>query len=263
MKALTPRNIVADPELQSASVAHYRRTGWTHVRGFFTAAEMRSISTCVQRLTGLPEVPGRQLVYREASLLDPQVQVIQRIEDFCRHDAELDAWVRGGRLRSAVACLFGEPAVLFKDKINLKLSGGAGFEPHQDQAAGWSRYAPLFITAMITLDAATLENGCLEMGSASRLNRLIGPEWQPLSAEALKHAKLKPVPTAPGDAVFFDSYVPHASKPNLTQTGRRVLYLTYNRAADGDHRERYYADKRAAFPPDIERVPGIEYRYRV
>ena len=68
MKALTPRNIVADPELQSASVAHYRRTGWTHVRGFFTAAEMRSISTC-----GLPEVPGRQLVYREASLLDPQV----------------------------------------------------------------------------------------------------------------------------------------------------------------------------------------------
>jgi ectoine hydroxylase-related dioxygenase (phytanoyl-CoA dioxygenase family) len=203
------------------------------------------------------------MVYREASLLDPEVQVVQRIEDFCRHDAELDAWVRGGRLQAAVACLFGEPAVVFKDKINFKLSGGGGFEPHQDQAAGWSRYAPVFITAMITLDPATLENGCLELGSGLRLNHLVGPEWQPLSAEAVERAELKPVPTAAGDAVFFDSYVPHASKANLTQTSRRVLYLTYNRAADGDHRERYFADKRAAYPPDIERVPGIEYRYRV
>ena len=63
--------------------------------------------------------------------------------------------------------------------------------------------------------------------------------------------------------MFFDSYVPHASKPNLTRTNRRVLYLTYNRAVDGDQRERYFADKRAAFPPDIERIPGIEYRFRV
>jgi ectoine hydroxylase-related dioxygenase (phytanoyl-CoA dioxygenase family) len=72
-----------------------------------------------------------------------------------------------------------------------------------------------------------------------------------------------PLPTAPGDAVFFDSYVPHASKPNLTPDSRRVLYLTYNRAADGDLRARYFADKRAAFPPDIDRKPGVEYRYRV
>jgi 2-aminoethylphosphonate dioxygenase len=263
MTALAPRNIVADAALPSASMSHYLRNGWTHVPGFFTALQMASISTCVERLTLLPEVRGRHMVYREASLLNPQVRVIQRIEDFCRHDAELDTWIRGGHLWSAVECLFDAPVVLFKDKINLKLAGGGGFEPHQDQAAGWSRYAPLFITAMITLDAATLENGCLEIGSGPRLHRLLGPEWQPLGAEALKGAELKPVPTAPGDAVFFDSYVPHASKPNLTQTSRRVLYLTYNRASDGDHRERYYADKRAAFPPDIERIPGVEYRYRV
>jgi 2-aminoethylphosphonate dioxygenase len=263
MKTVTGRNMVADPELQSAGVANYLRTGWTHVPGFFNPAERGSISACVERLSSLPEVPGRQMVYREASLLDPQIRVIQRIEDFCRYDAQLSSWVSGGRLQSAVERLFDAPAVLFKDKINFKMAGGAGFEPHQDQAAGWSRYAPIFITAMITLDAATLENGCLEIGSGSRLQQLMGAEWQPLDAEALKHAKLKPVPTAPGDAVFFDSYVPHASKPNLTHTGRRVLYLTYNRAADGDQRERYYADKRAAFPPDIERLPGVEYRYRV
>jgi ectoine hydroxylase-related dioxygenase (phytanoyl-CoA dioxygenase family) len=71
------------------------------------------------------------------------------------------------------------------------------------------------------------------------------------------------VPTEPGDVLFFDSYAPHASKPNLTEKARRILYLTYNLAADGDHRARYYAEKRANFPPDIERAPGAEYRFRV
>ncbi len=57
----------------------------------------------------------------------------------------------------------GGPVVLFKDKINFKMPGGPGFKAHQDQQAGWTRYAPLFVTALVTIDPATLENGCLEM----------------------------------------------------------------------------------------------------
>ena len=57
--------------------------------------------------------------------------------------------------------------------------------------------------------------------------------------------------------------MPHASKPNLSDTQRRVLYLTYNGSGHGDHRQRYFAEKRAAFPPDIERRPGERYVFRV
>jgi ectoine hydroxylase-related dioxygenase (phytanoyl-CoA dioxygenase family) len=74
---------------------------------------------------------------------------------------------------------------------------------------------------------------------------------------------LVPVPTEPGDVLFFDSLAPHASKPNLTDRPRRMLYLTYNAAAEGDHHDRYFAEKRASFPPDIECVPGVEYKFRV
>jgi hypothetical protein len=42
-----------------------------------------------------------------------------------------------------------------------------------------------------------------------------------------------------------------------------VLYVTYNRRADGDHRAQYYADKRKSYPPDVERDPGRQYVYRV
>ena len=74
---------------------------------------------------------------------------------------------------------------------------------------------------------------------------------------------LIPVPCEPGDVILFDSYAPHASKPNHTDSARRVLYLTYNAAMHGDHRMRYFAEKRAIFPPDIERKPGTQYRFRV
>ena len=44
---------------------------------------------------------------------------------------------------------------------------------------------------------------------------------------------------------------------------RRVLYVTYNRASEGDHRAAYFADKRKSYPPDIEREPGRTYVFRV
>jgi ectoine hydroxylase-related dioxygenase (phytanoyl-CoA dioxygenase family) len=88
----------------------------------------------------------------------------------------------------------------------------------------------------------------------------MGEEWKPLEEARLS---LQPVPTAPGDVSFFDSFVPHGSKPNLTATARRVLYLTFNLAAHGDQRARYYADKHAAFPPDIDRDPNQSYVFRV
>ena len=40
-----------------------------------------------------------------------------------------------GTLRDAASDAIGEPVVAFKDKINYKQPGGAGFRPHQDRVA--------------------------------------------------------------------------------------------------------------------------------
>jgi len=69
--------------------------------------------------------------------------------------------------------------VLFKDKINFKLPGGDGFKPHQDQQAGWSTYADLFITAMVSLDATTADNGCLELCAGQHTRGLLGVSGRP------------------------------------------------------------------------------------
>lgn len=255
--------VAATRPLDDAALADFARTGWVAAHGFLSAAETEAVRLWTDEVTALPERSGAHMVYHEPSLLDPHARVIQRIEDFCPHHAGFDALIRGGRLQAAVEQLLGGPAVLFKEKINFKMPGGAGFAAHQDQQAGWSVFAPLFVTALVSIDAATIENGCLEMATTARKAGLIGQEWAPLTDGDMAGFDLVPVPTQPGDVLFFDSYAPHASQPNLTGDQRRILYLTYNLASDGDHRARYYAEKRANFPPDIDRVPGVEYRFRV
>lgn len=260
--ALRPTPASTGP-LSDEQQAFYADHGWVAARGFFGPADMRMISDWTDALAAAPELPGREMVYHEVDLRDETKRVIQRIENFCPYHPGFDALVRRGRLTGAVEQLLGAESVLFKEKINYKMPGGAGFEPHQDQQAGWSTYAPLFITALVCIDAATIENGCLEMAEGARATGLIGPEWAPLTPEQLAGRPLVSVPTAPGDVLFFDSYAPHASKPNFTEEARRILYLTYNRADAGDHREAYFTDKRASFPPDVERAPGAQYRFRV
>ena len=260
--ALEPSHLPS-AALSAQQLATYRERGWLLARGFVAPDAAEALARWTDELASRPEEPGKHMVYHEPSLTEPGKQVIQRIENFCPYHAGFDAFVRGGALHKAVDQLLGAPSCLFKEKINFKMPGGAGFEAHQDQQAGWSRYASMFVTALVTIDQATIETGCLEMGDGARVTGLIGEEWRPLTTAEMKGFNLVPVPTEPGDVLFFDSYAPHSSKPNLTDRPRRILYLTYNAVAEGDHRVRYFAEKRESFPPDIERRPGVEYKFRV
>lgn len=236
------------------------RDGYLVVPGFLDETEIGDVSRWTEQLQHAPEKPGQHWVYREDSLVEPGRRVIQRIENFCPWHPGFNNMIRDGALARWTAALMGGPVTLFKEKINFKMPGAPGFKAHQDQQAGWSRYAPLFVTALVTIDPATMENGCLEMAPGRHRDGLIGEEWSPLDESGLT---LRPVPTLPGDVVFFDSFAPHASKPNFTDTPRRILYLTYNLRSAGDHRARYHAEKHAAFPPDIERDAGATYIFRV
>ena len=244
----------------AAQRAAMERDGFLVVRDFFSGAETVAMLRWTEELSAAPERPSQHWVYHEDSLTEPGRRVVQRVENFCPFHAGFDQLIRFGGLARWTGALMGGSVVLFKEKINFKMPGAPGFKAHQDQQAGWGRYAPLFVTAMVTMDPATIENGCLEMVPGRHREGLIGEEWNPLRDEDLD---LHPVPTAPGDVIFFDSFAPHASKPNFTAAPRRILYLTYNLSKHGDHRARYYAEKHASFPPDVERDGSRTYVFRV
>jgi ectoine hydroxylase-related dioxygenase (phytanoyl-CoA dioxygenase family) len=248
--------------LTDGQVAQFKRDGFLVVRGMYSADEVAEISAWTEEVANYPEVPGKYMMYFERSRSDGS-RILCRIENFVPHHGGFAKLITDCRMQQAVSELFGEEAVLFKDKINFKLPGGDGFKEHQDVQAGWDDFADLHITAMVAIDETNEANGSLEMIAGMHTQGVLGEMWAPLTDEDTGHAEYVPVHCQPGDAVFFDSYAPHRSEPNRTDKARRVLYITYNKASQGDSREQYYTDKRRNYPPDIERDPDKDYAFKV
>lgn len=246
-----------------SQLSQFGDDGFLFLPSMFSGRRLRRLIKWVDELERYPEEPGKTMFYYEDSVTDPSRRVLSRIEYFADYHAELGSLLRGPELVDPVSELFGAPAVLFKEKVNFKMPNGQGFQPHQDVQAGWDDYGSIHITALIAIDAATERNGCLEVAAGHHKRGLIGDMWKPLSDVQLAGVEFERYPTRPGDALFFDSYAPHKSAPNLSKSRRRILYVTYGLAADGNSRERYFAEKRRNYPPDIEREPGREYSYKV
>ena len=248
--------------LSQEQIEQFHRDGLLVVRGLYNSEEMKEISRWTDEVAASPEVPGHYMMYFEPSKQDGS-RIISRIEDFVSFHEGFSKLITRRRMQQAVSDLFGEPAILFKDKINFKLPGGDGFKEHQDVQAGWDAYGKLHITAMIAIDETNAENGSVEMIPGMHKKGLLGKMWSPLTDADTANASYQPVHCQAGDAVFFDSYAPHRSLPNKTDKARRVLYITFNGASDGDQRAQYYADKRKNYPPDIERDPNRNYAFKV
>ena len=252
---------MAEQYFSAEERAAFDRDGFVIVRGMYT--NPARIQEWVDELAQRPQVPGEAAFYYEDSLQERGKRILSRIEYFVDYHGGLNSLVRGEEMMGRLQELLGEPALLFKEKINFKLPGGDGFKLHQDSQAGWEDFTNYFISVLVTVDENTIENGCLQLAAGLHKRGLIGEAWKPMTPADLGGVELKAYPTAPGDVVFFDSYVPHASEPNNTNAPRRNLYLTYNRASEGDFRKAYFAEKRKNYPPDSEREPGKVYAFRV
>lgn len=242
--------------LPAESLAAWQANGWLLLPGY--AADLEALEGWVGDLAAWPETPGKWMKYFEPGPTGERQ--LCRMENFLEFHAAFDALVNGPDMLGLVGELLGEEALLFKEKINFKLPGGAGFAPHQDAPAFTSFEQSVHITAMLSVDATTAQNGCLEIAPhpGAGLTLSMASDLT-LAAGVVDDLAWMAIPTSPGDLLLFDSYLPHRSATNHSHAARRAVYLTYAKAREGDHRRAYYEAKRAVFPPDCEREPGRDY----
>ena len=190
-----------------------------------------------------------------------------RAEDMLSCYPDLHSFI-SGTIGSYLTALFEERLVLFKDKLNFKWPGGGAFPPHQDFPA-YDLFGPrLHITAMVAIDPATIENGCLyvadnwklsfqdnpridqkELNKGSAILPYIegGPLHGSIQKEFADKISWTPLELSPGDVVLISSYVPHYSENNASTSSRRAMLFTLNFLKEGDHRSTYYYMKRNDF----------------
>lgn len=240
--------------------ASFQRDGYTVLPNLLARNEKEMLVRFAEDIAHWPEAPQRWMQYFEHNI-HTQARQLCLVENFLPYHEGLDDIVHDGRLEAAVSAVMGEPAMLHRDRLNLKLPGGHGFAPHQDALALCEMAPHRLVTALIAVDACTLENGCLELAVGGRALGLL-PHTAPggaISEEWVDRLEFRALVVEPGEVVIFDADIPHRSGPNLSASPRRAFYLTYSTAREGDLRATYFREKRDSFPPECERVEGQDY----
>ncbi|HEY7070673.1 MAG TPA: phytanoyl-CoA dioxygenase family protein [Acidimicrobiales bacterium] len=235
------------------AVAHFAATGWVHVRPPGAGTLASRLQAWADEVAAWPEGEGGWLQYREQTDAGP---ALCRTENLVDHHPDLRGLLTRGPLLAAAGALLGEEAVLYKDKLNHKLPGGAGYAPHQDAPA--YRFVELHVSCMVAIDDATGDNGCLEVASGAHDRLWPTDEAGCLRDDVVASLEWQAVPLQAGDTLWFHSRTPHRSGPNRSDRPRRALYPTYNARREGDLRAAYYrrkAEELAAATARGDRVP--------
>lgn len=219
-------------------VDHYRQHGWVLV-DLLDSDEVIELRHWVDEIAATFDDPGLILHHREMTDFGPK---LTRSENFVPvHEGLRSLLTR--RLATTASLLLGEDAVLYKEKINYKLAGGAGFSPHQDAPA--YPFIDSHVSCMVAVDDATPENGCLEIVSGRHQQLLEMDERGCIAQPVVDEMDWQIAPIRAGQTLWFHSLTPHRSGPNRSSSDRRALYPTYNARSEGDLRESYYAEKMA------------------
>ena len=222
------------------AVQQFEERGWV-VLDVLPRSTHALLTEWADEVAALPESSG-VLQHRELTGAGPQ---LCRSEHFVEVHASLRALLTDGPMLDAAGALLGEPAVLYKEKINHKLPGGAGYSAHQDAPA-----YPLLtnhVSAMVAIDDADADNGGLEVVSGCFDRVLTTDERGCVDPSVEATLAWEPVAVPAGSTLWFHSRTPHRSGPNRSSRPRRALYPTYNAAREGDRRAEYYAAKADAF----------------
>lgn len=146
---------------------------------------------------------------------------------------------RNERITDNVEILFGEPIYIYSSKMIFKNAReGGAWEWHQDYGY-WYNYGclmPTMNSCIIAIDAATKENGCLQVLRGShkigrinhdRINDQTVADNERIQ-EAKKRFDLEYIEMQPGDALIFDGNLLHRSDSNHSDFDRWSFIASYN-----------------------------------
>src|SRR5215472_3956669 len=181
--------------------------------------------------------------------------LVQGVEPFAHLNEDLHRWALDPRFLEPCRDVVGtDDVILFTEKLNLKRAyKGGPIIVHQDFPY-WKDVtdaAPRVATAMLFLDDATVENGCLEVVPGSHRQGLQprraveGFGAMEIDPAQYDHRRLVSLPVRAGTVVFFGPFLVHRSLPNRSGADRRALLYSYQPAGYPHLRELTWRERPA------------------
>lgn len=241
--------------LDAAERRRLRDDGYVVRERAFDADEVAAIAAECEALVGRLQAARRHTkhvvgsymfeIQREAATVvkwEPFApEVVQGLEPFAHLSEPLKATGLDARLVDPCKAIVGQDDIaLFTEKLNVKRArDGGSIILHQDFPY-WEGVTPIaarIATAMIFLDDATVENGCLEVAAGTHKvgkwpQRTDSDGFGSLEMDpaGFDEARLRPLKVPAGTVAWFGAFLVHRSLPNRSGGDRRALLYSYQPA---------------------------------
>ena len=162
---------------------------------------------------------------------EERVASVRKLQYFVGHDDRLTNLAEDESLLRVLKAIIGETPGLFANQAMVKPARIGREKPwHQDHAYFDLPIGTQIVSAWVSLDHATRENGCMHVIPGSHLG---GPlihfqvrDWQ-ICDDHVARGRAVAVEMNPGDILLWDGLLHHGTPPNLSDRGRRALQLHY------------------------------------
>jgi ectoine hydroxylase-related dioxygenase (phytanoyl-CoA dioxygenase family) len=253
MLAKSPLSFAMDAD----EIARLAGDGFVVRESVFSRAECAAIARDCEALVADLEAARRHTKHRVGSYMfeiareaetvvkwEPFApEVVQGVEPFAHISPALKAWGLDARLLDPARAVVGQDDIeLFTEKLNVKRAKvGGSIILHQDFPY-WESMTPVaarIATAMIFLDDASVENGCLEVAAGTHKQgkwpqRADADGFGTLEMDpaAFDEARLEPLEVPAGTVAWFGAFLVHRSLPNRSDGDRRALLYSYQPAGE-------------------------------
>ena len=241
------------PGLSAAELEHFHAKGWVLKRGL---VDQNRIDALANEIDGLHEhmaTPGVEEDYQrrfphfcsvgtswEEHLDETKAKRIRQLMGSQIVSPLIDSLSRSEEILAVMRQVIGDDVYLFHSKLMMKAAQDGSFTPwHQDyQYWQFDTRNPSQVNCMLFIDGSDESNGCLRMVDGSHklgllpIHHLKTSSFSIGLAGSLSDYPSTPIPTQPGDAIFFGSYVIHGSGPNTSARHRRANTFAYDRAGN-------------------------------
>ncbi len=234
---------VTDIELSAAQRQQYETTGFLVVERLFDAEEIGLLRRSAKE--------DKQLDDHSFGRDDGEGGTVRL--SLWNHPGEgiYGAFARCKRIVSIAEQLLEDEPYHYHSKMIMKDARvGGAWAWHQDYGY-WYRngvLTPNLVSAFIAVDAATRENGCLQVISGShrcgRIEHQLSGEQAGADPERVEEI-LKRMPHVyvtmePGDVVFFHSNLLHRSDRNLSDNPRWSMICCYNSRSNDPYKDSHH-----------------------
>lgn len=206
----------------------YEENGYLKIGRILSDEELEIVRAAGERT--IAEQSG-ELIMEEGT----DTPVIKRVSKLVERDKAFMGAATHPKVLKYLKVLLGTPQIeLCTNRHNMLIVKqafyGSEFPWHQD-AGSWM--CNKFITLMVLLDDATIDNGCLQViPGIHRHPDYQNPEpgWMDLSVEMNQKMLTYPkvhIECKAGEGYFFGALTPHHSPPNTSPNDRRSLNFAY------------------------------------